>query len=129
VGVAAPAFAASASFGTGTFSTQSCRCGGNMATFSYRLNILFPNTTGASYTVNPVSITSTDGAIVLFPAGQTATVANGGQTVLFRFRRASNTASIQVTFTYTTTQGTTTSANQQLSGTFDFPTCGTGICP
>jgi len=129
VGVAAPAFAASTSFGTGVFSTQSCRCGGSGAIFSYRLNILFPNQSSTSYTVNAVSIASTDGPIVLFPAGQTATVAPGGQTVLFRFRRTSNTASVQVTFTYTTTDGTTTSANQELSGTFSFNNCGSGVCP
>jgi hypothetical protein len=131
IGVAAPAFAASAGeLSPGTLA-PSCRCIGN-GDF-YHLNISFTNTSADSFTINGTSLTSSTNGTTTYVGTQPGIVPAFSTVILtFRFLRSSNPSNLQITFKYTVTNNLTlvTSAEQTMSeDEMTFPNCAADICP
>jgi hypothetical protein len=128
IAVAAPAFAVSPGGPPVGSLVTSCRCIGN-GDF-YRLNVSFTNTGTDTYTVTGTSLTSTNSGTTTYVVQQVQ-VPPGTSVQVFQFLRSNNTSTIQVSFTYTTTNNTTsvTDPAVTISDSVPFPNCGPGICP
>jgi hypothetical protein len=113
IGVAAPAFAASASSPVITTAAKSCKCPGGGSPWTFNLNVAITTPGADSYTIaitnfkvdegsNPTQtgVTYLGPSTVVLPGGE-------GDPVLLRFRLTNSASTHTVSFTYTPTNTTT----------------------
>jgi len=132
IGVAAPAFAASAAPASVNPET-SCKCPGGNQPFVYHLDIAFTTPTTDTWTVTLTNVTLTPGGDAATPLLYSGNFINGAGTITFKFSTDNSKSNYDVIISYTATDTTTnetfTVTNLDL-GNVKFNPCGQGVvCP
>ena len=127
VGVAAPAFAASAPVPTPVVTGCQCSSGGK----KYRVILNFTQSSTTSYSITAITVSIPSETITgTTPTTASVPTGTGTTTVGVVFTRPNNSASSTVTITYTIKNNTTNQSTNVTIGpsTITWPNCADGVC-